>query len=139
MRPRGTRRREFPDRVFRSELLQIIVGPLVGPGDGPAAVWTTHCAAVLDPQSDVVGQLTAQMPPMFDEYVDMMFAGTYESTSLRLATGAENLQAIVDFGRSNGVDTGLFESVLQMLNASATAGDGTNLAAVFEAVKQQPG
>jgi hypothetical protein len=75
--------------------------------------------------------------PMFEEYVAMIAARSYESTTLRLATGAQNLQAITEFGQASGVDTDLFGSVLRTLNASVAAGDGTNLAAVFEAVKQR--
>ena len=89
--------------------------------------------APLELLADVVGTLTKQMPPMFGEYVDMIGAGSYDSTSLRLASGAENLQALTEFGRTRGVNADLFESALRTLNASADAGHGTNLAAVFEA------
>jgi hypothetical protein len=102
-----------------------------------AAAMCDASGAPIDLLSDVVGKFTAQLPSMFEEYVDMIAAGTYESTSLRLASGAENLQAITEFGRTSGVDTDLFESVLRTLNSSVAAGHGTNLAAVFEAVKRQ--
>ncbi len=52
--------------------------------------------APLDLFADVVGTFTAKMSPMFDEYVAMIAAGSYESSSLRLATGAQNLQAITE-------------------------------------------
>ena len=93
--------------------------------------------APLDLFADAVSTLVAKMSPMFDEYVAMIAAGNYESSSLRLASGAQNLQAITEFGQASGVDTDLFESALRTLNASAEAGHGTNLAAVFEAVKRQ--
>ena len=103
-----------------------------------AAAMCDASGAPLDLLADVVGRFATTMPAMFDEYVDMITAGSYESTSLRLATGAQNLQAITEFGRSSGVDTDLFEAALRTLNASAAADHGTNLAAVFEAVKRQP-
>ena len=77
------------------------------------------------------------MPPMFNEYVAMIGAGSYDSTNLPLASGAANVQAITEFARRSGVNTDLFESVLRTLNASVAAGHGPNLAGVFEAVKRQ--
>ena len=102
-----------------------------------AAAMCDASNAPLDLLADVVGKFTRQMPMMFGEYVDMIRAGNYDSTSLRLASGAENLHAITEFGRTIGVDTDLFESALRTMTASAAAGHGTNLAAVFEALKQQ--
>ena len=93
--------------------------------------------APLDLFADVVSTFTAKMPAMFAEYVSMIADGSYESSSLRLVTGAQNLQAIAEFGQASGVDTDLFESALRTMNESVTAGHGTNLAAVFEAVKRQ--
>jgi 3-hydroxyisobutyrate dehydrogenase-like beta-hydroxyacid dehydrogenase len=102
-----------------------------------AAAMCDASGAPLDLLADVIGKFTTTMPATFDEYVDMIGTGNYASTSLRLATGAQNLQAITEFGRASGVDTGLFEAALRTLNASVVAGHGTNLAAVFESVKRQ--
>lgn len=102
-----------------------------------AAAMCDASGAPLDLLADVVGTLTKQMPPLFGEYVDMIAAGSYDSTSLRLASGAENLQAITEFGQTSGVNTDLFESALRTFNASAAAGHGTNLAAIFETVKRR--
>ena len=63
--------------------------------------------------------------------------GSRAAGCVRLASGAANVQAIIEFGRTSGVDTDLFESAVRTLNASAAAGHGTNLAAVFEALKRQ--
>ena len=104
-----------------------------------AAAMCDASGAPLDVLADVIGKLTTHMPQGFKEYVAMIVAGRYESTSLSLASGAENLQAITEFGRTSGVNTDLFESVLRTLNASVAAGHGPNLAAVFESVKRQQG
>ncbi|MFT7597509.1 MAG: hypothetical protein ACI8TP_000429 [Acidimicrobiales bacterium] len=58
---------------------------------------------------------------------------------MRLASGAENLQAITEFGRASGVDIGLFESAFQTFQDATRAGHGVNLAAIFEILKQSPG
>jgi hypothetical protein len=102
-----------------------------------AAAMCDASGAPLDLLADVIAKLATQMPTVFEEFVAMIAAGSYESTNLRLASGAEALHAITEFGRTSGVDTDLFESVLRTLNASAAAGHGPNLAAVFEAVKRQ--
>ena len=102
-----------------------------------AAAMCDASDAPLDLLADVIGKFTTMMPTMFDEYVDMIESGNYDSTSLRLATGAENLRAIVEFGRASGVDTDLFDAALRTFDASTAADHGTNLAAIFEAVKHQ--
>lgn len=103
-----------------------------------AAAMCDASDAPLDLLADVVGKFATSMPAMLDEYVDMIGSGDYDSTSLRLASGAENLRAIAEFGQASGVDTGLFDAALRTFDASAAAGHGTNLAAIFEAVKSQP-
>jgi len=102
-----------------------------------AAAMCDTSGAPIDLLADVIGKFTTQMPAVFGEYVAMITARSYESRNLRLASGAEALQAITEFGRTSGVNTDLFESVLRTLNASAAAGHGPNLAAVFETVKRQ--
>ncbi len=102
-----------------------------------AAAMCDASDAPLDLLADVIGKLTITMSAGFDECVDMIGTGNYDSTSLRLASGAQNLQAITEFGRASGVDTDLFEAALRTLNASVAADHGTNLVAVFEAVKRQ--
>ena len=47
---------------------------------------------------DAIGRLTAQMPTLFGEYIEMINARTYESRTLRLATGADNLETVIEFG-----------------------------------------
>lgn len=102
-----------------------------------AAAMCDASGASLGLLADVIGGFITQMPSMFGEYLDMIAAGSYESSGLRLPSGAENLEAIAEFGGTSGVNTDLFESALRTLNASAAAGHGPNLTAVFEAVKQQ--
>lgn len=102
-----------------------------------AAAMCDASGGPLDLLADVVAKLTKHMPQVFNEYAAMIAAGSYESTNLRLASGAATLQAITEFGRTSGVNTDLFESALRTLNASVAAGHGPNLAAVFEAVKRQ--
>lgn len=102
-----------------------------------AAAICDAAGAPLDVLADVIGKLTPQMPHVFKEYVAMIAAGSYESTNLRLASGAATVGAITEFAQRSGVNTDLFESVLRTLNASVAAGHGPNLAAVFEAVKRQ--
>lgn len=41
-----------PGRVLRSDLLEILAGPLIGPDDDPGAVWAEHRDALLDVVSD---------------------------------------------------------------------------------------
>ena len=101
-----------------------------------AAAMCDASGASLELLADVVGKFTTQMPHVFKGYVAMIAAGSYESTNLRLATGAQTLQAITEFGRTSGVNTDLFESALRTMKAAVAAGHGPNLAAVFEAVKR---
>ena len=61
--PEGYPAPGVPDRVFRSELLAIVAGPLLGPDDDPAAVWATHCAALLEAVSDDAVLLAETMSP----------------------------------------------------------------------------
>ncbi len=104
-----------------------------------AAAMCDASGAPLDLLADVVGTFSSQMPAMFDEYVEMIAAGSYESTSLRLASGAENLRAIAEFGRGSRVDTRLFETALETFQDAARDGHGVNLAAIFEILKQPSG
>lgn len=101
-----------------------------------AAAMCYSAGAPLELLSDVVGNLTGQMPALFDDFAAMIEKERYDSSSLRLASGVDNLRAIVEFGGSNGVDTDLFESALRTMAASAEAGHGSNLAAVFELVRR---
>jgi 3-hydroxyisobutyrate dehydrogenase-like beta-hydroxyacid dehydrogenase len=103
-----------------------------------AAAMCDASGAPLDVLAAVIGNFTTMMPTMFDEYVAMIGTGSYDSTTLRLASGADNLRAIAEFGRASGVDTGLFDAALRTFDVSAAEGHGTNLAAIFEAVKRQP-
>lgn len=77
-----------------------------------AAAMCDAAGAPLDLLADVVGKLTSQFPPMLREYAETMRTGNHDSTTLRLATGAENLRAV------------------------AVDGDrGVNLAAIFETLR----
>ena len=103
-----------------------------------AAAMCEVSGARLELLCEVVGKFSGQMPSLFGEFVEMISARSYDSRNLRLASGAENLQAIVDFGREAGVDTGLFESALTSIRAAADEDVGINLAATFE-VLRSPG
>lgn len=100
-----------------------------------AAAICDSAGAPLELLADVVGAFTRQMPAVFGDFVAMIEAERYESSTLRLTSGVDNLRAIAEFGRRGGVDVGLFESALRTMTASAEAGHGSNLAAVFESVK----
>lgn len=100
-----------------------------------AAAMCDVSGAPLETFGDVVGRFTTQMRPLFGEYVEMIGARSYDSRNLRLATGADNLEAIVDFGRRAGVDTDLFESALRSFRAAADLDMGVNLAATFEVLR----
>jgi len=100
-----------------------------------AAAMCDASGAPLETFGDVVGKLTAQLRPLFGEYVEMITARSYDSRNLRLATGADNLEAIIDFGRRAGVETGLFESALRDFKAAADLDKGVNLAATFEVLR----
>lgn len=76
---------------------------------------------------------------MFGEYVDMIGSGSYDSTSLRLGSGAENLRAIAEFGRGSGVDVGLVDTALRVFDDAASAGHGVNLASIFETLRTPSG
>ncbi len=117
----------FPDDVGSADC-QVLVS-----GD-PAAF--ERCRPVFNAiGADVVGNFTAQMPGMFGEYVDMIGSGIYDSTTLRLASGAENLSSIADFGRGRGVDVGLVDAALRVFDEAASAGHGVNLASIFETLR----
>jgi 3-hydroxyisobutyrate dehydrogenase-like beta-hydroxyacid dehydrogenase len=92
--------------------------------------------APLELLGEVVAKFTTQMPSLFEEYVAMITARSYDSKTLRLATGAENLEAVIDFGRQAGVDTGLFESALHSFRAAADQDVGVNLAATYEVLRR---
>jgi hypothetical protein len=66
----------------------------------------------------------------------MITARSYDSRNLRLASGAENLEAIIEFGRQAGVDTGLFERALHSFRAAADQDMGVNLAATYEVLRR---
>jgi hypothetical protein len=100
-----------------------------------AAAMCDASGAALGTFGDVVGKFTAQLRPLFGEYVEMITARSYDSRNLRLATGADNLEAIIDFGRRAGVETGLFESALRDFRAAADLDKGVNLAATFEVLR----
>lgn len=93
--------------------------------------------APIDLLAEVVGTFTSQMPALFGGYVDMIETGQYDSTTLRLASGAENLRAVADFGRQSGVDTGLFDEALETLDVAIAADRGVNLAAIFEELRRK--
>lgn len=101
-----------------------------------AAAMCDASGAPLDLLADVVGKFAGQMPPLFGEYVEMITARTYDSRNLRLASGAENLEAIITFGQQAGVETSLFESALSSFQAAAEQDNGVNLAATFEVLRQ---
>jgi 3-hydroxyisobutyrate dehydrogenase-like beta-hydroxyacid dehydrogenase len=101
-----------------------------------AAAMCDAADAPLDLLAELVGSFTSQMPPMLEQYVAMIDSGRYDSTTLRLATGADNLRAIADFGRQSGVDTRLIETAVRTLDEAAEAGHGINLAAVFETLRK---
>ncbi len=100
-----------------------------------AAALCDAADAPLDLLADVVGNFTTQMPAMFGEYVDMIGSGTYDSTTLRLASGAQNLSSIAEFGRDRGVDIGFVDAALRVFDESASAGHGVNLASIFETLR----
>ena len=52
-----------PDRVFRDELLQILVGPLIGPDDDPAPIWAEYRATLLDSLADPAALDAESMSP----------------------------------------------------------------------------
>jgi 3-hydroxyisobutyrate dehydrogenase-like beta-hydroxyacid dehydrogenase len=100
-----------------------------------AAAMCDAVDAPIDLLGDVVAKFTAQMPAMFGEYVSMIESGNYDSTSLRLASGAENLRAIAEFGAQAGVNSDLIVTALATFDAAADADHGTNLAAIFETLR----
>jgi 3-hydroxyisobutyrate dehydrogenase-like beta-hydroxyacid dehydrogenase len=102
---------------------------------GAAAICDAS-GAPLELLGEVVAKFTAQMPPLFEEYVAMITARSYDSRNLRLASGAENLEAIIEFGRQAGVDTGLFERALHSFRAAADQDVGVNLAATYEVLRR---
>ena len=89
-----------------------------------AAAMCDVSGAPLELLGEVVGKFTAQMPPLFEEYVEMITARSYDSRNLRLASGVENLEAIIEFGRHAGVDTGLFERGMSQLPRGGRPGLG---------------
>ena len=97
---------------------------------------TEFYETAVDLLAELAGSFTSQMPPMFEQYVAMIDSGRYDSTTLRLATGADNLRAIADFGRQSGVDTRLIETAVRTLDEATEAGHGINLAAVFETLRK---
>lgn len=101
-----------------------------------AAAMCDVAGAPLQPLGEVIGKFTAQMPSLFEEYVAMITARRYDSRNLRLASGAENLEAIIEFGSRAGVDTGLFERALHSFRAAADQDMGVNLAATFEVLRR---
>ena len=101
-----------------------------------AAAMCDAADAPLDLLAELVGSFTSQMPPMMEQYVAMIDSGNYDSTTLRLATGADNLRAIADFGRQSGVDTRLIETAVRTLDEANKAGHGVNLAAIFETLRK---
>lgn len=101
-----------------------------------AAAMCDVSGAPLELLGEVVGKFTAQMPPLFSEYLEMIAAHSYDSTNLRLASGAENLESIVEWGRHAGVDTDLFERALRSFQAAADLNMGVNLAATFEVLRR---
>jgi 3-hydroxyisobutyrate dehydrogenase-like beta-hydroxyacid dehydrogenase len=101
-----------------------------------AAAMTDVSDAPLELLGEVVAKFTTQMPSLFEEYVAMITARSYDSKTLRLATGADNLEAVIDFGRQAGVDTGLFESALHSFRAAADQDVGVNLAATYEVLRR---
>lgn len=100
-----------------------------------AAAMCDVSGAPLETFGDVIGKFSAQMPALFGEYIEMISAGTYDSTNLRLASGADNLEAVIEFGRRAEVDTGLYESALSSFRAAADLDKGVNLAATFEVLR----
>lgn len=100
-----------------------------------AAALCDAADAPLDLLAESVGNFMTQMPTMFAEYVEMIGRSTYDSTSLRLASGKDNLGAIAEFGRDRGVDVGLIDAALRAFDASASAEHGVNLASIFETLR----
>jgi 3-hydroxyisobutyrate dehydrogenase-like beta-hydroxyacid dehydrogenase len=101
-----------------------------------AAAMCDVSGAPLELLGEVVGKFTAQMPSLFGEFVEMITASSYDSRNLRLASGAENLEAIIEFGSRTGVDTGLFEHALRSFRAAADQDVGVNLAATYELLRR---
>lgn len=101
-----------------------------------AAAMCDVSGAPLELLGEVVAKFTAQMPSLFEECVAMITASSYDSRNLRLASGAENLEAIIEFGREAGVDTGLFERALHSFRAAADQDVGVNLAATYEVLRR---
>ncbi|MGY9072870.1 MAG: imine reductase family protein [Acidimicrobiales bacterium] len=102
-----------------------------------AAAMCDAAGAPLDLLADVVAKFTSQMPPMFEEFVEMIRASRYDGTNLRLASGAENLQSISDFGRQVGVETDAFEVAGRTFTSASEAGHGVNVAAAFETLRHR--
>jgi hypothetical protein len=65
----------------------------------------------------------------------MIGSGPYDSTTLRLASGAENLISIAEFLRDRGVDIGIVDEALRVFEEAASAGHGVNLASIFETLR----
>lgn len=101
-----------------------------------AAAMCDVSGAPLELLGEVIGKFTAQMPSLFEEYVAMITARIYDSRNLRLASGAENLEAVIEFGSQAGVDTGLFERALHSFRTAAEQDLGVNLAATYEVLRR---
>jgi 3-hydroxyisobutyrate dehydrogenase-like beta-hydroxyacid dehydrogenase len=90
----------------------------------------------VDALVDVLGTWLPGMPAMFGEYGRMIEARTYDGAGLGLGTGAENLEAILEYGTSVGVDTSLFASAHRSFEAATSCGHGPDLAALFETLRR---
>ena len=90
----------------------------------------------IDALVDVLGTWLPGMPAMFGEYARMIEARTYDGAGLGLDTGAENLQAILEYGTIAGVGTSLFASAHRSFESAKSSGHGPDLAALFETLRR---
>lgn len=100
-----------------------------------AAAIGDAAGAPLDAVTSAVSHYAVELRPVFGEFAAMISAGEYGGQNLRLASGIDNLGAIIAFGRAVGVDVDFLEAAHRSFLKTAAERRGDNLAAVFETLR----
>jgi 3-hydroxyisobutyrate dehydrogenase-like beta-hydroxyacid dehydrogenase len=100
-----------------------------------AAAIGDAAGAPLEGVTSAVSHYAVELLPVFDEFAAMISAGEYGGQNLRLASGIENLGAIIAFGRGAGVDVEFLEAAHRSFLETAKEHRSDSLAAVFETLR----
>lgn len=102
-----------------------------------AAAMGDAAGAPVDAVAGAVSRYALELPPLVAEFAAMIDAGEYSGPNLRLASGIENLGAIIAFGQASGVDVSLLEAAQRSFLMTAEADHGDSVAAVFEILRRR--